>query len=200
MENTLDKNTQTNVTGATGENGAAGVAGTEDAKLYTKEELEALIQSESDKRVTQALKTQQAKFDKQKTEAEKLRNMDEEQRKLYELDQREKAIAEKEAEFARLSNSAEASKILSSRGLDAELVDFVVCEDAEEMMQRIDKLLQIIERDREANKPKGTPKGSHIQTGGQGIEGFKKMTIAQRSEFYKSHPKEYADFMKQLKN
>ena len=61
---------------------------TEETKTYTQEEVLALLQSETDKRVTAALKTQQKKFDKQLS--------------LSKLDGDERAKAEKDSRIAEL--------------------------------------------------------------------------------------------------
>ena len=103
----------------------------------TQEELDALLQREGDRRVSDALK----KFDKKKAdaikEAERLATMSAEEKFKYELDKREKAIAEKERNLTLAENKIEAQKILSSKSLPIELVDLVVAEDAETMMGRI---------------------------------------------------------------
>ena len=51
--------------GTSTEEAAAGETANEDVKTYTQEEVLALLQSETDKRVSQALKTQQKKYEKQ---------------------------------------------------------------------------------------------------------------------------------------
>lgn len=115
-------------------------------KTYTQEELDALLQSEVDRRVTSALKKQQQKYDAKTREAAKLAQMTEDQKKVYELEQREAAIAEKEREFALLENKAEASKILADKGIDVSLVDFIVAEDAETMNENINLLDKAFKR------------------------------------------------------
>jgi hypothetical protein len=111
--------------------------GNEETVSYTKEELDALIQRESDRRVSQALKTAQKKNEAKVKEAEKLAKMNEQQRYEYELTQREQAIADKERQLALAENKAEASSILAEKGISPKLVDFVVAEDAEVMMNNI---------------------------------------------------------------
>lgn len=106
----------------------------------TKEELDALLQQYGDKRVTEALKKQEFKNKKKLEEAKKLAQMDEAQRYEYELQQREAAIEEKERELALAENKAEASKILATKGISAELVDFIVADDADTMMANISLL------------------------------------------------------------
>ena len=103
----------------------------------TQEELDALLQREGDRRVSDALK----KFDKKKTdaikEAERLATMSAEEKYKYELDKREAAIAEKERSLALAENKVVASQILQEKGLPIALVDLVVAESAETMNERI---------------------------------------------------------------
>lgn len=65
------------------------------AKTYTEEEVLALIQSEADKRVNQALKTQQKKYEKQLT----LSQLDGEAREKAEKDNKIAELEEKLAAF-----------------------------------------------------------------------------------------------------
>ena len=103
----------------------------------TIEELQALLQREGDKRVTEAMK----KADKKKAdaikEAERLAAMSAEEKYKYELDKREAAIAEKELSLALAENKVAASQILQEKGLPIALVDLVVAESAETMNERI---------------------------------------------------------------
>ena len=62
--------------------------GTE-TKTYTQEEVDALLQREGDKRVTEALKTAERKNANKIREAQKLAQMDSQQKYEYELEQRE---------------------------------------------------------------------------------------------------------------
>lgn len=110
-------------------------------KTYTEEEVQALLQQETDRRVTSALKKQEKKNQEAVREAQKLAQMNEQEKFQYQLEQREKAIAAKEKELALMENKNEASKILADKGLSLSLVDFVVAEDAETMNTNI-KILE----------------------------------------------------------
>ena len=110
-------------------------------KTYTQAELDALLQQETDRRVTAALKKQAQKNEAKVKEAEKLAQMNEQEKYEYQLQQREQAIAEKERELALAENKNAASKILAEKGLSLSLVDFVVAEDADTMDANI-KLLE----------------------------------------------------------
>ena len=68
--------------------GTEQVTENQEGKTYTEAEVQAMLQKEGDRRVTAALKKQQATFETKMAEAEKLRGMDEAQRKEYEYDQK----------------------------------------------------------------------------------------------------------------
>lgn len=112
----------------------------QEVKTYTQEEVDALLQQESDRRVTAALKKAEQKNAERLKEAQKLAQMNEQEKYEYELRQREQAIAEKEKALALAENKTEASKILAEKGISLQLVDFVVAEDAETMKANIDLL------------------------------------------------------------
>ncbi len=118
------------------------VEGQETEKTYTQEQVNELLQKETDRRVTAALQKQEKKNAEKVREAEKLAKMNEEEKFKYELDQREAAIAAKEKELALMENKNEASKILAEKGLSLTLVDFVVAEDADTMATNIKVLEQ----------------------------------------------------------
>ena len=63
--------------------------------------------------------------------------MDETQRKEYEYNQRLQQLEQKEHDFAVAQNKLEATKILASRDLPIEFVDYIVADDAETMLENI---------------------------------------------------------------
>lgn len=168
-----------------------------EAKTYSETEVLALIQREADKRVTQALKTQQAKFEQRMSEAEKLRNMDETQRKEYEFEQKLAEFEQQKHDFALLQNKVEASKVLVERGLPVQFVDYVVAADADTMLENIntfEKLFKASVTDAvSARISTGTPKGNTTKQTGLTREDFKKMSIAQQSELYNTNPTLYKE-------
>lgn len=94
-------------------------------ETYTLEEVQKMIQSESDKRVQQALQTQQKKFDKQLS----LAKLDDNERALAESTDR---IAELEAQLAQYAiekNKSEIKSVLGARGLSPEFADLIVITD-----------------------------------------------------------------------
>lgn len=121
-------------------NGAAQNTEPTEKTSYTKEEVDALLQQETDRRVTQALKKQAEKQAAKVKEAEKLATMSAEEQYRYQLEQREKALEEKERQFVLSENRSAAKDVLAAKGLDLSLVDFVVAEDAETMQEKISLL------------------------------------------------------------
>lgn len=132
----------------------------QEVKTYTQEEVLKLLQSETDKRVSQALATQQKKYEKQLS--------------LSKLDGDERAKAEKDAEIAELReqlaqftierNKSELKSVLSSRGLSAEFADIILINDDIELSQanidKLDKLFKAavkleVEKRLAGNAPKG---------------------------------------------
>ena len=108
-----------------------------DATTYTEEQVQALLQTESDKRVTEALKKAERTKNKELAEANKLAKMSEAEKKVHALEVREQQVADKETQLALMENKNEASKILAEKGISLELVDFIVADEAEAMMSNI---------------------------------------------------------------
>lgn len=167
-------------------------------KTYTQEEVDALLQQETDRRVTSALKKAQEKNAKKVKEAEKLAQMDAQQRYEYELQQREAAIAEKERQLTIAENTAEASKILANKGLSADLVQLVVAEDAETMQANIATLERAFKASvkEEVTKRLGSnaPKRDLPLDKPVTLEEFKKMGLVERQNLATNNPELYKQF------
>lgn len=170
---------------------------TEEVKTYTQEEVDKLLQSEADRRVTMALAKAEKKNADKLREAEKLAKMNEAEKYEYELERREKAIADKERELALAENKNEASKILAERGIDLQLVDFVVAEDAETMadnIQRLDRAFKHsvkieVEKRLGSNAPKkNLPPDETITK-----ESFRKMSLAEQNRLAVDNPSLYKE-------
>lgn len=164
-------------------------------KTYTQEEVDKLLQAEADRRVSEALKKADKKKEQAVKEAQKLAAMNEQEKYEYQLKQREEAIIAKEKELALAENKNEASKILSEKGISLSLVDFVVAEDAETMKANIDLLDKAFKASVKAEVEKriggSSPKRNIEAEKGITKEQFKKMSIGQLSELYKSNPELY---------
>ena len=169
--------------------------GTE-TKTYTQEEVDKMLQSEVDRRITSALKKQAKNNEAKIKEAQKLAQMNESEKFQYELEQREKAIAEKEKALALAENKNEAGKILADKGLSLSLVDFVIAEDAETMNSNI-RLLEKAFKDsvkREVEKRLGSsaPKKNLPPDETITKEKAKKMSIIERQNLLTNNPELYA--------
>lgn len=169
-----------------------------ETKTYTQEEVDALLQSEADRRVSEALKKQQRKNEEKLREAEKLSKMNEQEKYEYQLKQREEAIVQKERELAIAENKATAMGILSEKGISTTLVDFVVAEDADTMKANIDLLDRAFKVSVRAEVEKRLGSSGTKRTQEQNTETnitrekFKKMTIAEQMKIYDTNPDLYA--------
>lgn len=177
------------------ENVNTGVENTTTEKTYTEAEVQEMLQKEGDRRVTAALKKQQEKFEREKAEAEKLRDMDDNQKKEYSLNKREEDIAAKERELTLAQNKLEASKILAERGIPSSFVDYVVTDNAEDTMKNIsvfeENWRNAVAAETQSRLAKPSPKQATASNGSITKEQFKKMTLSQQAELYKKNPELY---------
>lgn len=180
-----------------GENGEVDTTSTEETKVYTQEEVLQLIQSESDKRVSQALKTQQKKYEKQLS----LSKLDGDERAKAEKDNRIAELEEQLAQFQIEKNRSELKSVLSSRGLSAEFADIiVVSDDIEASQANIDKLDKLfkesvkaeVEKRLKGATPKGNANGGVTNTLTK--ENAKKMGLAEMSKLKETNPELYKQF------
>ena len=161
----------------------------EEVKTYTQDEVLALIQSEADKRVSQALKTQQKKYEKQLS----LSKLDGDEREKAEKDNRIAELEEQLAKFEIERNKSELKSVLASRGLSAEFADIInITDDIETSQANIDKLDKLfkaavkaeVERRLAGNAPKGNGANAAEIT----KETAKKMSIAEMNALANSDP------------
>ena len=173
-----------------------------EVKTYTQEEVLALLQSETDKRVTAALKTQQKKFDKQLS----LSRLDDDAREKAEKDARIQELEEMLRERDIANNKSELKSVLSARGLSAEFADIItISEDIEESQAKIDVLDKLFknavkaEVERRLAAAGGTPKGNSSTNSGEITkEQFKKMGIAEQARLAKDYPEIYKKLTSQF--
>jgi hypothetical protein len=169
-----------------------------EVKTYTQEEVMALLQSETDKRVTAALKTQQKKYEKQLS----LSKLDDNAREKAEKDARIQELEEMLRDRDIANNKSELKSVLSARGLSAEFADIItITDDIEESQAKIDVLDKLFkaavktEVERRLAATGGTPKGnSTIHDGTVTKEQFRKMGIAEQAKFAKDYPELYKKF------
>ena len=172
------------------------VNGAEDAqeeiKTYTQEEVLALLQSESDKRVTAALKKQQAKYEKQLS----LSKLDGAERERAEKDSRIAELEQMLADMNTERNKSELKSVLSNRGLSAEFADILaINEDIESSQANIDKLDKLFKAAVKAEVEKrlagNAPKGNGGISANITKEEFRKMGLAQQAQLAKENPELY---------
>lgn len=173
-------------------NAAENTAEETTAKTYTEEEVLALIQRESDKRVTEALKTQQRKHDKEMS----LSKLDGSEREKAEAQNKIAELEEKLAAYEIEKNKSELKSVLASRGLSAEFADIVVINDDIEASQanidKLDKLFKAavtaeIEKRLAGNAPKGNGSGTAELT----KESAKKMSLADMNKLAQDDPEKF---------
>lgn len=184
MENT---NVETVETQEQQENVAA-----ENVKTYTQDEVLALIQSEADKRVTQALATQQKKYEKQLS----LSKLDGDEREKAEKDNRIAELEEQLAAFQIERNKSELKSVLASRGLSAEFADILaITDDIETSQANIDKLDKLfkaaVKTEVEKRLAGNAPKGNGSNPAELTKEDAKNMSMAQMMELLEKNPEQY---------
>lgn len=166
------------------------------AKTYTQEEVMALLQSETDKRVTAALKTQEKKFAKQLS----LSKLDDNAREKAEKDERIRELEEMLRDRDIANNKSELKSVLSARGLSAEFADIItITDDIEESQAKIDVLDKLFKAAVKAEVEKrlaatgGTPKGSanNNHTGEITKEQFRKMSLTEQARLSRDYPEIY---------
>ena len=165
---------------------------TTEVKTYTQEEVLALLQSETDKRVTAALKTQQKKYEKQLS----LSKLDGDERIKAEKDNRIAELEQQLAEYQIERNRSELKSVLSSRGLSAEFADIISITDDIEASQAnieaLDKLFKAavkteVEKRLAGNAPKGNGASNPVVT----KESIKKMSVAELQKLKATNPELY---------
>ncbi len=162
----------------------------ENVKTYTQEEVLALLQSETDKRVSQALKKQQKKFDKQLS----LSKLDDNERAKAEKDNEIAELKEQLAQFQIERNKSELKSVLSSRGLSAEFADIItITDDIEASQASIDKLDKLFKAAVKAEVEKrlagaNAPKGNGTKSAEITKETAKKMSMAELNSLLETNP------------
>jgi hypothetical protein len=166
--------------------------GAAEVKTYTFEEVQALLQSETDKRVSQALKTQEKKFKKELG----LAKLDDEAREKAEKDSRIAELEEQLAQYQIERNRSELKSVLSARGLSAEFADILsITDDIQASQENIDKLdrlfKQAVKVEVEKRLAGNTPKGNGGSTAEITKESASKMSVAELAKLKRTNPELY---------
>jgi hypothetical protein len=164
----------------------------QETKTYTQDEVLALLQSESDKRVTAALKKQQQKYEKQLS----LSKLDGDERAKAEKDNRIAELEEQLAAFQIERNRSELKSVLSSRGLSAEFADIIsITDDIEASQSNIDKLDKLfkaaVKSEVERRLAGPAPKGNGTMSTEITKESFRAMSLHEQGLLYKENPELY---------
>lgn len=165
-------------------------------KTYTEEEVAKMLQAEADKRVTEALKKAEKKFNDKLEEEKKKAAMDESQKKEYELQLKQQELDAKIKELNLEKSKNEATHLLNNQKLPLDLLDFVVDEDSDTMKAKVNNLAKVfnesVNKAAEARLEVNTPKrGSDKQVGKYTDEEWKKLSIFQKNEIYDTNREEY---------
>lgn len=166
----------------------------ESVKTYTQEEVLALIQSEADKRVTAALKTQAKKHERELS----LSKLDDNEREKAERENKIAELEEKLAQYEVEKNRSELKSVLSTRGLSAEFADIIVInDDLEQSQANIDKLDKLfkaaVKLEVEKRLAGSTPKGNANNGASAEYtkETAKKMSLAEMNELAIKDPDKF---------
>ena len=171
---------------------------TEEAKSYSEQEVQSMLQREGDRRVTEALKKKEREIAalKKKIENEKtLSQLDEDSRAAAEKDMK---IAELEAQlkdFRTAQTKNEVMKVLNARGLSAEFADMLaIGTDAEEAQQLIDSFDKLFKKEvaREVKarlaETSAVPQIADARSGKMSKEQFNALPIADQQKLYSTDP------------
>lgn len=161
-------------------------------KTYTQEEVLRMLQSESDKRVQQALATQKKKYEKQMS----LSRLDGDEREKAEKDNTIAELREQLAQFQIEKNRSELKSVLSARGLSAEFADIIsINDDIEASQANIDKLDKLFKSAVKAEVEKrlagNVPKGNGSSPAEITKESAKKMSLTEMNKLMDTNPELY---------
>lgn len=160
-------------------------------ETFTKEQMLAFAQSEADRRVTEALKTQAKKHEKELS----LSKLDDEARAKAEKDNRIAELEEQLAAYQIEKNRSELKSVLASRGLSAEFADIIVINDdltaSQANIDKLDKLFKAavtaeIEKRLAGSAPKGNSAPAELTK-----ENAKKMSLADMNKLAASDPDKF---------
>lgn len=164
---------------------------------YTKEEVDLLLQRESDRRVSQALAKQKKDYEKKLS----LVNLDEQQRAAAEKDMRIAELQEQLKEYAIERNKSELKTVLGNRGLSPAFADIIaIGDDLDEAQERIDTLDKLfkaaVAEEVKKRLAGGTPKVGSVGSGDITPEQFRKLNLVQQNELYNTNRELYEKLTK----
>lgn len=183
--------------------------GAEEIKTYTEEEVQAMLQKETDRKTTKALETArskweaeyQAKLEAEKSEAEKLAKMSEAERFESELSKQKEAFETERAQFNREKLELQTVKELSAEGLPTSFSSYVLADSAEQIKDNIKNFKSMwqteIEKAVNERLQGRTPKTANKPNGDTITkEQFDKMGYAERLNLFNTDPDLYEQLQK----
>ena len=165
----------------------------EEVKTYTQDEVLALLQSETDRKVSQALKTFEKNYQKKNEKQLSLSKLDGDEREKAEKDSRIAELEEQLAKYEIERNRSELKSVLASRGLSAEFADILnITDDIEASQANIDKLDKLFKSAVKAEVERiiagTTPKGNGGTSQEITKETAKKMSMAELDKLSRENP------------
>lgn len=165
----------------------------ETEKTYSQEEVLKLLQSETDRRVTEALNKQQRKYEKQLS----LSKLDGDEREKAEKDNKIAELEEKLAQYEIEKNRSELKSVLSTRGLSAEFADIIAINDdiaaSQANIDKLDKLFKAaVKAEVEKRLAGNAPKGNGTATTEITKETAGKLSLAEMNELAKKDPEKFS--------
>ena len=184
-DNNIDKNNNAELENNEGQQ-------VEETKTYTEEEVRQLLQRETDRRVSSALKKQEKDYQKKMS----LAQLDERERANAEKDMRIAELTEKLAAFEIEKNRSELKSILASRGLSAQFADLIqITDDMDESQQRIDTLDKLFKAAvADEVKKRLATSSPVVGTGDNNAitkEKFHSLSLSERNRLYTTNPELY---------
>lgn len=178
-------------------------------KTYTQAELDKMLQSETDKRVTEALKTAQEKWSKEyaekleneKKEAERLAKLSAEEREKAKFDKERKAFEDERAQFERDRLEMQVAKELANEGLDTAFASILMGADADSSMENIktfkasfDKAVEAAVKARLAGRTPESGSGNCLTVNPFSKECY---NLTKQAELYRTNRELYNELKKQ---
>ena len=180
---------------------------TQEEEVFTKEELEKRLQSETDRRVSMAIAKREeamkeemmAQIEKERKEAEELAKLSEKERAAKELELKEQELEKERKIFYRERLELQTSKELDKLGLPISFTEYVIGEDAEVTHDRIKEFHELWETELERRRIESM-KGKTPTIGGKSAvvtqEEFDKMDYVEKRELYNTNIELYRELAK----
>lgn len=170
-------------------------------ETYTKEEVEALLQRESDRRVTQALKKAEKASEKKIAEAQRLATMSEEDRNKERIKTLEVSLQEKEKALLLRENKIACIAEMEKRNIPTALIDFVVSDDADTMITNLntfEKALRKMVNDEVEKRIGSTKQKTASETSVDSLTkaDFSKLSLTQLNDLLEKNPEIFNNFTK----